>query len=218
MASVVTAPDVLQATAGVRQQTGWVFGLGTGRCGTLSLAHLLGGQAVPRKFMSHERAPILPWVVDHAAIVRKVHQLSLVPDCTLRGDVALYYLPYVRWLLDYLPQSRFVCLQRDEEATVNSFRRWMRNIDLWTCNPNEQHSWCQCFPKYATRDRTQALHYYWQDYYHQARVIQEEYPERFRIFPTETLNNRAGVKDLLTFTGIPANQQTIVTGIHNHRS
>ncbi len=72
-----------------------VLGMGSGRCGTLSLAQVLSRQ--PGVMFSHEAPPLLPWqrepgsnvIRERFARWRRTRQAAIV------GDVASFYLPYV---------------------------------------------------------------------------------------------------------------------------
>ncbi|MFY0632461.1 MAG: sulfotransferase [Vannielia sp.] len=124
-----------------------VFGLGSGRSGTTSLAELLNHQ--PGMCCFHEMAPsTFAWEGAEEAVgslLRDFHAAlhgderllsvdriyhrqedtlerfrSLAPLNAL-GDVASYYLPYVEYILDRAPGARFPVLKRAREATIASF-------------------------------------------------------------------------------------------------
>lgn len=126
-----------------------IFGLGSGRCGTTSLAALLNRQ--PDVCCFHELAPsVMAWegaeatvgslLRDFGAIgeggPRWVTADRVVPEretglarlgaleqVTALGDVASYYLPYVAFILEQAPGARFPVLRRDRDETVRSFVR-----------------------------------------------------------------------------------------------
>ena len=62
-----------------------VIGLGTGRCGTVSLSRLLNAQ--PDAQVRHELRPYLPWAVDEALLARK---LDIDPETALRRGTAKF--------------------------------------------------------------------------------------------------------------------------------
>ena len=123
-----------------------VFGLGSGRSGSQSLARLLDAQA--GAFVTHEKNPhVMAWSGAEPAVLENLREferalstgiprLSVTLEETNRdviermarggpvrliGDVASYYLPYVSAIHDANPDVRFVCLKRDREETVRSF-------------------------------------------------------------------------------------------------
>lgn len=139
-------------TAASRTGRPIVFGLGSGRSGTASLAGLLNAQ--PGIVCFHEINPSsMAWVGAEDTVAALVHDFQsilaggarhLIIDRTLKkreapvdrmksletvrgiGDVAHYYLPYVETILAHAPQARFPCLKRDREATVRSFATKLR--------------------------------------------------------------------------------------------
>lgn len=129
-----------------------VIGLGTGRCGTMSLADLLNGQRQSVCF--HELNPgCMSWSESYGTVFSMLRDFKdilehgphdrLAVDLTgdnnrpalekLRslaaidtiGDVGFYYLPYVERILTDFPEIKFPCLKRDKAATVQSYVKKM---------------------------------------------------------------------------------------------
>ncbi|MCF1709747.1 hypothetical protein L0V05_13075 [Tabrizicola sp. J26] len=126
-----------------------VFGLGSGRCGTKSLAALLNAQ--PGTVCFHEANPsAMAWAgaedtvfsllrdfrailddderaitVDRASPDRTepLKRLHALPRVEVIGDVGIYYLPYVTQILSRFPEARFPCLQRDRTEVIKSYVR-----------------------------------------------------------------------------------------------
>lgn len=126
-----------------------VFGLGSGRCGTKSLAALLNAQSNAVCF--HEVNPsAMAWAgaedtvvsllrdfqaildggeravtVDRASPGRTepLTRLHMLPRVELIGDVGIYYLPYVDQILSRFPEARFPCLRRDRAEVIESYVR-----------------------------------------------------------------------------------------------
>lgn len=127
-----------------------IFGLGSGRCGTTSLASLLNG--MPGVVCFHEsNAMGMAWSgAEHAvhSVLNDfegvlaggpravsvdlgayhalegndpLHRLKTLERVRAIGDVASYYLPYVELILDRAPRAVFPCLRRDRRETVESF-------------------------------------------------------------------------------------------------
>lgn len=124
-----------------------VFGLGSGRSATKSLAALLDAQ--PGTVCFHEANPasmawqgaedtVLSLLRDFEAILEggtravtidrtsphrdgPVARMKSLPAVTGIGDVAHYYLPYVETILRHAPLARFPCIWRDRDAVVQSF-------------------------------------------------------------------------------------------------
>ena len=134
-----------------------VIGLGTGRCGTASLAHLISAQ--PNSICFHELnpscirhsgtvQPILNTINEFDRIIDGGDTSLLTVDLSRKpgaimydklrsmgsvntiGDVAFYYLFYVDRMIETNKNIRFICLKRDREETIQS---WMRKsaIHRW---------------------------------------------------------------------------------------
>lgn len=204
-----------------------VIGLGTGRCGTKSLAVLLNHQ--PSTAVGHEMRPLLPW--DKAGAPQDVRSrfamlVERYPQVARVGDVGHFYLPYIPDLFEAFENLRVVCLQRDREETIDSFIRWItatrsgRPVNHWSLDRDgfESDPWDRCFPHYPTRDMAQGIGRYWDDYYREAQRLATAFPEQFRIFPTErSLREVDGIRELLDWVGVPRARQCIVI-VHEHRS
>lgn len=234
-----------------------VFGVGSGRCGTTTLAGLLDSQ--PDAICFHEVSPAaMAWQhAEHAvnSIVRDFEailageQASLAIDLTLRqgykaveslravsrpsviGDIALYYLPYAEFLLQKDLDIRMPCMRRDREETVESFVRKLRLTDpamkrprnlreriglLWRSGPTMRNHWVsdktrwvadsqwdKVFPTIARDgELVDVIGAYWDQYYERAERLASIYPDRFKVFDVETLNEPEGRREILAFCGI----------------
>lgn len=178
-----------------------VVGLGSGRCGTHSLADLLGGQ--PGTTALHQPDPCLPWHTDPGwyAHVRELVAATPGPVVAL---VAWYYLNYVELLLRDHPGARFVCLKRERSATVASVMRLTPEFDHWSSRPARESpttQWRHLFPSYDVEDKATALGLYHDEYYGIAEDLERRHPGSVRVFPTEALNDPAGVDAILDFAG-----------------
>ena len=128
-----------------------IIGLGSGRCGTRSLASLLNAQSDTVCF--HEVNPscmawtgtertVLSMLEEFRAVLaggprqitvdlatrRRAEQLPRLRSLEVVraiGDVAFYYLPYAPMLAE-MPDVRMPVLRRDKDATVASFVQVMR--------------------------------------------------------------------------------------------
>lgn len=182
-----------------------LVGLGTGRCGTHSLAHLLSRQSGIH--VQHERKPPLVWENEPTP---DRHFLAAQRPL---ADIGFYYLPHVPFLLRRYPEMRFICLQRDRAATIQSFIRARPTDTNWFSRlPLLESPWDKSFPKYDCLFET-AVGLYWDDYY---RTAESLVCDRFRIFPMHDLNTAAGVAGLLEFAQI--DDPVIECGIRHNRS
>jgi hypothetical protein len=197
-----------------------VIGLGTGRCGTQSLAVILNQQGSAR--VEHERhGPEIAWQGDEARVAAFVRQCAAASELDLVGDIAFYYLPYVEHILALAPDARFVCLKRDRKATVDSYLTWTDGRNHWMRHNGIKwrlDKWDRCYPKYPAADKAEAIGRYWDDYYRRADALESAYPHAFQVFATEWLNSAEGQHTLFDFLGLPAACRRVTLGVRAHQS
>jgi hypothetical protein len=203
-----------------------ILGIGSGRCGTRSLADVLNRQ--PGCRITHEDRPLLAWDADQKserlrARFARWRQRRSEP---IVGDDASLYLPYLDEALSAEPDLRVICLQRPRDEVIDSFGRWLDRVhpvptDHWTTRPqpgrHHHPVWSTIFPKYDEPTRQAGIGRYYDDYYRQVARLQEACPDRVGVFPTTALNDEASLRDLLSFAGIPADQQVLTPGTHLNR-
>ena len=175
-----------------------IVGLGTGRCGTKSLAELLRLNGFDA---AHERKPALRWSgePDPARHFRVAGAMF--------ADVGFYYLPHVRRLMCEFHDLRCICLRRSRSETIESFVRCQPIGSNWFSNDGQPSEWDKSFPHYGC-DFAEAVGRYNDDYYRDADTLRSS---RFRIFPTESLNCQCCVEGILRFAGV--HSPNVVTGI-----
>lgn len=181
-----------------------VIGLGSGRCGTRSLAELLNLQ--PDSFVSHEALP-MPWN-RHPDVTSLMIGRLLERTASITGDVGYYWINYVEDLLSARPEAKFICLKRDRQEVIDSMWDFTRGLNV---HPTDD--WFRMYPRYKA-DRKEAIGLMWDDYYEIAENLELLYPESFVIFAIHRLNIEDGIKSILDFAGIPKDEQVVKTGIH----
>jgi predicted O-methyltransferase YrrM len=196
--------------------------MGAGQCGSLLLSQILNKQ--PQARVTHEQLPWLPWErqPDAPGIRERLQRLATSStNERFIGDVASFYLPYAAEAIQCDPTIRIVCLKRPQDEIVASFCRHLDQssrfpINHWAKTPAPGWSHdpmsTRIFPQYDISDREQGLRRYWQEYYDEAERLQQQYPDNVRVWDTEILTTDAGVRELLTFVGIPHAEQVILTG------
>ena len=163
-----------------------IIGIGSGRCGTVSLSKLLD--------IPHEPRPLLPWIVSDRLF--KKHLPILENE---GGAVALYYLNYIDKLFDeFGDRLRVVCLRRDPDEVAESFIRKTGGKNYWRDNINE---WSDVFPQIDTTI-WYAIFQYWEIYYNKCNELKEIYNDNFKIFGIDNLNSNIGQKEIIDFCGV----------------
>jgi len=192
-----------------------VIGLGTGRCGTHSLAHLLNAQRDATVYHEKEEHKI-SWGGSEQAIDTLLTWAMAQEQLQLVGDVGFYYLPYVEYILTRKPSVKFICLQRNCADTVASYLKKTPDRNHWVDHQGngwQPCRWDACYPKYAVPDKQSALTLYWYDYYFTATRLQALYPNNFRIFPMTALNHKKHQQAILAFLEVPKAHMRFAIGI-----
>jgi hypothetical protein len=179
-----------------------IIGMGTGRCGTLSIAEILSRAGVPTTHElsgTQQYGPIY-WKDDWKSVNE-----SLRYKCTLGekiGDVSLWWLPYVPRIRKHFPSAKFFALRRDKLETINSFLRKTgftnQYMAHWCENPPSPHPWDKCFPNCGRAEDTKEVNLgvYWDSYYEMC----EKY--HVPIWETEDLNDPDKLQTLFSHLGI----------------
>jgi hypothetical protein len=209
-----------------------VIGLGTGRCGTTTFSHILRSQRGTKALFSHELHPVLPWAAGENASAASALAAARVEELLARaagrvggpgappvpvGDVASFYLPFVRAMLVAEPGAKFVVLQRPRRAVVASFLAKDPGGDLWSsCADTERWSdnhayWATAHPKFEcardangapVADARASLGAYWDAYAAQAAALAAAFPDRVRIVDSPRIFHRkAALTELLRWLG-----------------
>ncbi len=183
-----------------------IIGLGTGRCGTMSLSYLLNQQ--PNVVATHEFPPHMPWDVDLELFDERMRQIQsrCDGDIDTAADVSLYYLPYVERIVEtYGDRVRFIALKRDRSETVSSYSKKTAGMNHWVEHDGSRWAlsgWDKCYPKFDVTDRQDAIGLYWDLYYAECDRLALSLPEQFSIWNMEDLNDKAKVKEILSFADV----------------
>lgn len=189
-----------------------VLGIGTGRCGTKSLAGFLDRQ--PNSEVSHEFGQQLRWDESDLDFFEKRLEIWTL-DEDIRGDVALWYLPYIEKLVreeiyqngvfsfqlhDIVNKFRVVCLRRDRDTVVRSFIKHQNSGNTFQEKGGSWPEVDRAFPTYPDElSQEEAISEYWRYYYESAEWI-SDIVDWFKIFELEELSNsRAKEDELLDF-------------------
>jgi len=182
----------------------YTIGLGTGRCGTASLAHLLNAQS--GLSVRHEAAPLIPWqspTQTDALGWLTAHESGF-------GDVAHSWIGLVPQLVRDA-RVRCVALWRPVEATVDSFCRAMPAEYIQTNGPHGAPQ----FPTYDLPERD-AWQRYVEVYHMRLRGLAvDRYVNLLRM---DRLNTKAGQHRILSAAGVPTEDQVLLSDCHRNAS
>lgn len=194
-----------------------ILGLGSGRCGTVSLTRLLNDQA--EVIAEHENVGLW-WDVNTVLFKDAWKKITTAePSSPVVASVSFAWLKYVPMAIEHDPTVRCICLKRDRGETVESFSQHMWRFNVWThhlsphFDPDKYaRSMAQYvgFPKFDA-PREKAIGMYWDEYYRVAEEHERRYPEHFKIFWIDSFNSYDGVFSMLDFAGIE--NKTINIGV-----
>jgi len=177
----------------------FIFGLGSGRCGTMSLAHLLNHQQ--KSFFTHEQRPILPWVKSMDQFKIYTHEI-LERREDFVGDVSFYLLPYIRDLIKIHESVKFIIIKRDKEETVNSYIAKAQNRNHWIEHDGmlwkKDPLWDSPYPKYKIPTLKDAISKYYDEYYELCCAIDKNL---CWWVDTKDLNSELHCLEMLDFCG-----------------
>ncbi len=176
----------------------------------------------PGTRVTHAQIPWLVWEKPSGAtgIPERLQRLLTASPEQRVGDVASFYLPYVAEAIASRAEVRIICLKRPRDEVVDRFCRFLDQtsplkINHWATKPAE--GWhhdpfeTRIYPQYETVDREEGIGRYWDEYYASADELQRKFPENLRIWDAAALTTAAGVREILTFAGIPPTEQVVAT-------
>lgn len=183
-----------------------LIGLGTGRCGTHSLATLLKNQESTRITHEFGDTPAVTWEVDENILSKIIHSFTRIDNQSplFTGDVGFYHLPYVdRYIEEWKEDVKFIAIKRDANETIKSYHKWTEGRNHWQEHPNGSKPcvWDPCYPKYDVKNKNQALQLYWEDYYDRIDEFMEKYPNQFYLMDMYDLNDKDKIKSMLEWCG-----------------
>jgi hypothetical protein len=177
-----------------------IFGLGTGRCGTMSLSYLLNHQK--NSSFSHELGghALLPWKRDISQF-KPFFGNILRRNADFVGDVSFYSLPYWEDILDFDSESKFVILKRNKQQTIESYIKKTKGQNPLMNHDGKKwvhYEWDKCYPKMEAKNKLEAISMYYDFYYEKCLEIPQE---SCHWIKTNDLNNPKKVIDLLKWCG-----------------
>lgn len=201
-----------------------ILGLGPGRCGTVSLAHLLAYQN--NCAATHENKPWLPWKEDYEAMKKNLYSVLARPAYYV-ADVGMYWLKYLSTVFAMHPECKAICLVRPVEDIAASFVRKTNN------NPKRNHwtdaewdktrecplnQWDKVFPTYPDippERKYDACLRYAKEYYEIMQQISEKHSRKIMYVKTSAMFSDPETQlPVLKWAGFA--QPVIVTGIHKN--
>jgi len=188
----------------------YIIGFGTGRCGTASLAKLLDGcknASVSHEFRERNDPYYrLAWDFNTTEGERRVKNLMSI-NAGIVGDIGHFYLNYVEYLFEHLPNTKMIYLHRPKPEVVKSFLRKTKKTHWLPKNHNDfeaHETWTRTFPQFVeAKDKVHSIELYWESYQRKAKRLKEKYPNRIFYMSIYDLNQKDRLKIMYDFLEIP---------------
>jgi len=180
-----------------------ILGLGTGRCGTASLAKLLTQTGVDctHQMRGYDAHRPIGWDEPERA-ARAATAILERPgdnDSTV-ADISPWWLPHIPYLRTLHPNMRTIALRRDADQCAASWQSHLTpQRNHW--DATNRDPWTKSFPKFlgTENDIAAASRKYHDYYYRTCRELDIE------IFETRDLNTDGGVRQILRHLDLRTN-------------
>lgn len=185
----------------------YIFGCGTGRCGTVSFSKFLNNQA--GCISTHEQFPIL----DISSWGNTKPNLAKIEsfDADVKSDVALWWIYFVDELIErYGEEVKFVCLERDKESMVKSYmKKTNRHTNISKTTPTEHwrdvegstDTWDVCYPNFDVETKLESVECYWEKYHELSEHYTQKYPDQFKKISMLDLNDEQKMNEVGEWLG-----------------
>lgn len=192
-----------------------IIGLGTGRCGSMSLARLLNEQigcsCTHEMTFDHTKYIARPLDINNKEMTNNYLNSLEARTLPIKADVSLWWLNSVEDIIEKFGKDvKFICLKRDKEQVQKSYEsKFNNNGTPPGINPLQDHNgevyrkdlWDCSYPKFEASNRLEAIGKYWDDYYKRSEEFSDKYPDQFKIINLEDLNVPFKVHNILKFCG-----------------
>ncbi len=175
-----------------------IIGLGTGRCGSVSLSKILSSQ--DDSYFTHEFG-VVPKRWERVTPFEEEFAKHIQSGKSFFGDIASYNLELTKHYLKSGVNLRAIILKRNRDEVIRSFiakangrNHWMKHDGQWWSHDH----WDKCFPKFDAGSIGEAIGLYYDHYY-----VECEKMDQSKCFWVETpeLNNEERIKELLAWCG-----------------
>jgi len=207
-----------------------VIGLGSGRCGSRSLAYLLNAQ--PNTKINHEHFIPMPWKVSGRAIQYFLESIMTKADTLWYGDVAFWHLNYMPAIIEILPQTKCVVIKRNRDETIASKVLIYKSLGYCGCIHFRSKHWQPEWDEFVFESGGYSLLYHAEPhfdlpieeavaaqydlYYERIDEQMQMYPDNYKLYETEdilsnvdtqmSLFNWLGMTDVFPIVGIHVNK------------
>lgn len=203
----------------------FIFGLGSGRCGSGTLADFLNLQ---KGIYGRHEGGFVPWEKDLVAFYQRVVLLLNETNEMRIGTVAIYWKPYLSEIFRDFLNPKIIVLKRDKEKVVESFAAMYRDRNYWSVIDGK--NWegndpgidplSDWFPKYDL-PKKEAIGKFWEEYYNDGAIdyYLDKFPQNIIVIRSEDFwTSEDSQKQILEFLDIPEEDMIFDMSIWKHKS
>jgi len=194
-----------------------LLGVGTGRCGSTSLAALFAG--IDNSCCTHENPPLVYWSPEPEQIEFHIKRFKLLSEYfSLVVDVSHWWLNVLDIFFEFFPDAKIVGMVRDTKECADSFM-WIRGYgrgswNHWVPYGNGiwiAHSWDPTYPTYAIpsssernppRAKYRLITRYITEYNAKLRALAESMQRKVMLVPTPHISEVATQQKIFDFAGL----------------
>jgi len=194
-----------------------ILGIGTGRCGSTSLA--VAFRAVQNALATHETPPMIFWEPQAEQIGFHMKRLDLLARYfPVVFDASHWWLNVVDVFLERFPEGKIVGLHRDTESCVSSFLKMKGTgpgtLNHWATLDDKRwlhNTWDPCYPSYAAppqyagdtlRAKGTQIQWYVESYNRRLYELALSHPDRVLLVSTDMLGQPQVADDLSALVNV----------------
>ena len=215
---------LLGPVAAYRRPGKVVFGIGSGRNGSTSLAELLS--TIDGACCTHENPPLMGWKPEPEELHFHMQRLRRMADhFPFVVDVAHWWLNAIGELIAHFPDAKVIGVRRDVESCTHSFMK-IKGTGFGSCNHWAPYGngiwsaarWDSTYPTFSVpedaRDdpdgaKFQLIKRYVREYNDALRSLAARSPGSVMVVRTEELNDPTVQRSLFDFVGATGEIKTI---------
>ena len=200
-----------------------VIGLGPGRCGSTSLASMLG--TVANSCCTHETPPLIFWNPQSEQVNFHIKRFRMLVNCySLVADVSHWWLNSIERIFDQFPEAKVIGLIRDHDECAMSFMRIQGfgkgSFNPWVTRGNgywRAGHWDPTYPSYSPpiyadkspdRAKLELITRYVKEYNAQLEKMARNTPDRVKLVRTEELSRDTVQEQIFRIAKAPGQTST----------
>lgn len=202
----------------------FIWGIGTGRCGTGTVAELLDKQ---KGIWAKHESGFCPWEKDIVAFYQSIMGLLAIAEEMRIATVAFYWKNYLSEIFRDFANPKVIVLKREKTKVVESFASMYRDHNHWSTvggknwdgKSPQNAPLAIMFPKYDL-SKKDAIAQYWEEYYNDGAIDYwlDKFPQNIMVIRSEDLwGGEDAQRHIFEFLDIPEEDMVFDTSIWAHK-